>query len=661
MRITTIPLTLVAVLGCVLAFSIRQICFAETITFIGMFLLVLAWGYSIESLIATPIQNFSNLSVPFLLGLMTLNVTCYATLYGSTMLGGSRLIVGLWGILVVVGPVLTARKVLRRATTPVASFELYSWCIAIFAALFWSQNAISPWREGDDGSKFFLPWLDSFYHAAWIDNFTRALVTGFLSDVRASGLPAYFYHAASYCFPALLCWISGVPGLDGFLAILVPLGFFCCGIAAYILGGFLHSPLVGLLSVILLLLIPAADLQGLSVPWLSFHWLVTVSPQLALGSAGMVLSWVIVIGGSRSRSVTLVLAGWVLSGLVLLTKAHIFVVNAAWLFIAPVFCFPGLSLRIRIAVGCVATAIVSSIVCRLQQIGLPIYQFDGSAFDWYSSFVRTQIFSPLLREFMFSLLQIDWRLGKQAAFGCFIFFASFGIFGALSLAYCLLRLFRCPVSGLSIIASLSYICSAVWGAKSSARFGNPEEFLHRPLVWSYLVCVVASAALISGLFSKLTLTGRWRWLTAGAVACLMGVPWYCGKTIERGPGFGLHGKRFTRGFIDATTYIRKTTDTLAVLVPLDGDPLFAAAALSSRALYAFRGPNQSFRPSDEISERSARVEELVRAASLASVEQMFEETRASICLTNPGVTLISSQQSSLHAASFVDGYSVYSR
>src|SRR3989442_8359523 len=119
-------------------------------------------------------------------------------------------------------------------------------------------------------------WIDYFVHGGIISQFGDPLATR--GSVFLADHAPLLYHYASYMLPAALAGLLDQPGLALATSFWLPMGVLTMCAGAYALGAALAGAAGGLASVAVLTLIPDAASYGLRNGFLSFHFLMLVSP-----------------------------------------------------------------------------------------------------------------------------------------------------------------------------------------------------------------------------------------------------------------------------------------------------------------------------------------------------------------------------------------------
>lgn len=621
MKLIHSSLFLITLTSIVFALFTNQIFQTNLILYIAVFSGILVLGYILEDHFFSEKECFGGFSFPFLLGLLTVSSLVYLILYLSIY------IPILWNLLWIIFLSITLLafkkkvSILYRLTSTLSSYEFYGILISLITAGLWTQNSIFPWVESDLGVTF-IPWKDSFYHAVWTQNIARALTGSPFEDVRNAGSASYFYHAAPYTISSIFVSLTKLSGLEGFLKITTPLSFFCIGISGYLLGSNFKSKLAGFLTVVFLLLFPSADVAGLQTPWFGFHWLLVISPHLGFGIAGLTLGWLLLFKGINESSLKTVLIAWLVTGFTILMKVHLFIINALLIFYLPLFYYKKISAFSRTLITILLAIPIIYILLKVQELGLPVYVYNGSAFNWYPPFVTNHIKSEVIKNVIKSLINTDTLFFNQITFCVFVFLASFGIWGVIWFRYIFSKSFiKNPIFLISVFTIVSYLLSATWGSKSSPSFGNPEEFLHRAVVWSYFLIIVASVSAISGVRIERFISNNKK-LCITAVILLLSVPYYLGKNIQTGPSFGLDRTLYPKAYINALSYLKEHSLPNDTFFSFDGDPYFTASAVSQLQLFAFISTSPTFRPNQLLSKRLKDIDSITSGSSLDVVSKI---------------------------------------
>lgn len=497
-----------------------------------------------------------------------------------------------------------ALQVLRPAPEPADDARLgpgtLTVAVCLIAATFWSRDSIDPqfvFREG----VMVKPWVDSHFHACEIRMFRDARGFATLEDIRMAGQPVWVYHHASYIVAALVSAATGTSAYLAFGSFLVPAGVVLAGLAAYAMVRSLWGSEAGLAAAATLLLLPDASWHGLANPCLSYHWLQQIAPAGLYGVAVLATAWLLMFAGCRTGRLALVGLSFLTASLAAHFKAHLFVAAALLIWLYPGVWLRGVGWRWKAAWLVLGLAVFAMVADRSQQIeAVPTLRLDGSALKTYANRIVSLLHYASSRHY-FARFTPESSLAHDAYWGSvLLFYGTVGLCGvanvALAAVVLVLRVLRRPASvtleqaAFPILIIVNYLVMALGLALDQNSPGQPDELLHRPLVWAYFV----SAAWAGGMAYRLFLEGpvqhspnRRAVLAAGVLALLI-VPLRMGPNIQVGPAWGyqLTWQSYPRGLIECARYIQVNAGPGDIVQESRNDPIFVLGAACEHPAYA---------------------------------------------------------------------------
>jgi hypothetical protein len=540
-------------------------------------------------------------------------------------------------------------------------------CLA--AVTLWRSDSLDPVTELP-GTVVVNEWPDAFFHSAQIAAFASARGLGSVQDVRMAGARAEPYHFAPYVLPALLSSVTPTSCVEAFSSFFVPFGLLLTALGTYVLMSSLFGEWPAMAGSVVLTAAPDAFQQGLGNPFLGYHWLQQIGPAGPYGVALVAIAWALMIHGCRRGSRALVLASYLVTPLVCLVKAQLFVANALLVLLFPVFFFPGIRLRARMILAAAFTAAFVLAAAGSQRLSfVPTLRLDGSAVSWYgATLLRSQEDGPM-HGVVSRLLSPD-QAGLEAGLSLAIvlFGGTFGAFGlALAASVVVLR-HRVSAMALAfpVIVAANYLIQSVGLALNTRPFGTREELLHRPLVWAYVVvcswCAAAWYAAVNG--NRAPSRGRVRWLLAvgGLLALLLPLRFSRGlQTVSTWPEYRAYPALPACQYA-AARYIRAHGATTDLVQDSLNDPRFVVAGLSERQAFAqaFALDRARERRPPQLRERLRQLAILKRPSRTGDeVREFAERNGIGWYLANPGDGASWASLLPGHLAFECEGYRVF--
>lgn len=592
------PFGLVFLLSMSCGMMLFESSFPMTILFTSFFLCVFIFGSAILLFFKRDLSNTSSFFLPLILGYISVSCIGYLSLFLFNL-------VGLLIVTVIISNLALIFLIKNRSRhilfCSVKRDEIASIIFCFASSLLWSQECFSPWRSADGGA-IYLPWMDSFHHASWISSLSHSFTIGYIQDIRVAGVSGYFYHAAQYFVPGIFSFISSISTLDFYLKFLTPICFFCVGGAAFCLTSYISSQRAGLFSVLLVLGFPTTTFLGVPFDWFNFHWLLSISPSLGFGIAHLAIGIIFILEAIREKKLHYVLFAIVFSLLSILSKFQLLVPMFPVLIFLPVCMWPVKNALQRSLLFILGTIVSLSFIYSLWLKGIPAFKFQGEAYHWYLSFVISQSQSMFLQTLFSSELMHVITPQAILSFIIIIFLGSFGVLGVIAVILSLYFYSQNRIIPLiTLLSVLIYLLHAIAGNRLDPTFGNPEELLHRPVVWSYFLICICIASYISTI--KIYKMNYSKFIVGLIAICSLSVPYILGKNTQIGPKFGLSRFLVTTPVLSISKYLANNALPSETLYSLDGDPHYILSGLSGLQLFAHTSGNQSFRSNKVLVER----------------------------------------------------------
>lgn len=461
--------------------------------------------------------------------------------------------------------------------------------LALAGATLWARDTLSP-LQPQGATVLMKPWLDSFYHAVNVRLFGDAHGAATIEDFRMAGVPARFYHYASYLTPALVRNAGAFSGFEAFAALLVPLGLFTTGLGAAALVGSWWGGWAGVGAVAAVLLVPDGFHQGGGNPFLGYHWMQQVGPAGAYGVALLALAWALLLAACRQARWAGLLAAWLLGGLVIVYKAQFFVASALLLWLLPPLLFAGRSRRLRAGWLAAAAALFAGGVVVSQRVpSLPGIWLDGSSTAQLLALVQQWALPGAVSDLFAGRLgpALPWL--QNVLLGAPYLIVA--VLGFWTLAWAAVAVLLRREDGrlallLPAIFAANFLVMALGLAMNQRGIGTPEELLHRPFVWLYFV----TAAVTGGGLARLLLRPGSRLparrvLGAVVLAALMLLPLASDRRVQALERMGMSYLPIPAGFVEASLWLRANAPPGAVIQDSTLDPVFLMTGLSDLRPY----------------------------------------------------------------------------
>ncbi|HEY4357717.1 MAG TPA: hypothetical protein VGN16_18330 [Acidobacteriaceae bacterium] len=507
--------------------------------------------------------------------------------------------------------------------------------LALAASSLWTQD-LRPAENQDGASVVIHPYVDSVIFAEFVGQLHDDTTLVRLGDPDMAGVHLPIYHYASFLLPASLeAWSPGTSAFDSTVAFWIPFSFVLVGLSAFCLAAEWLGDFAGIAAVLAVLLIPSPPLYWLPLYYLSFHWLLAVSPGLAYGIAGAATALVLLAGAQRSNRLLLFAAGLGLMVATVFLKAHIALVGvplaAAWVIAVK----KGWTTRTRVLLF-LGAAVVGYGALRVLdhlKIGPNILPngTHGSFVNMIPSYLN--MIRPGFWPHVFMHHVFFTHIGYPVTLGVVAVGSEFGIwflFWMAIAAKCIVKRRCSPFDLLSMFAVPIYLfCTFI--SPPNTRGGFADEMWHRPFVWLYFLLAALAGAHIASWLEK-TMKDRSQLGAAGMavlVAILLLVPFREGKSIQHWIQIGsLTHARMDTGFIDCSDYVRTHGEQTDIVQSQVSSNYPFLSAFTEKRAYLGRVPGfwkESFNGTPAMTESQRRGDVLasMRAAQSASDLQRF--------------------------------------
>jgi hypothetical protein len=495
--------------------------------------------------------------------------------------------------------ILIAIATLLFVVTPVCkqsrgdSASLWVIGICLIATTLWCQDSIHP-ISVQGNVVVVKPWVDGFYHAVHIRIFGASHGASSIEDYRLAGVPARLYHYGVYLTPAFIKQVSGIHSYTVFAGILSPMGVFFTGLGAYACFGSLWGAWPGLAAAAALLLLPDGAQQGMRNPFMSYHWLTQISPSATYGLAILAVAWLFVIRGCTQGNRLQVIAGWLVSGLLVFYKLHYFIANAAlFLLIPPLFFYGRLGFRKR-AVWAVSASVVYVVaLVYVQKVpGVPPIRFDGSCVGEILRLVQSFAMPGALRDYLAHHMGANFPWTSNLLFGIpFILFEVLGLFVPLLVILLIRRRQRASLLYLFFpLLLIANFLAMFFGLALDFSRSTPDELSHRPVMLMYFFVVAwIGGALGLTLIESRRLSRIARPAMIGLALLLLFVPAFLGPGVQRMWAMPrMSPVQLPIGLVRAAQYIHDHGSPDDVFQDSQFDRTYTVAALSERRAFASR-------------------------------------------------------------------------
>jgi len=599
-----------------------------------------------------------DLPLRLLFGYLTINTSLFALAIVSP-LG----IVANFSLLALLVALLLVLRRPMRVREPWRTPDLAVLLLALAAATLWCRDSLAP-MQAKGATTLIKPWLDGFYHAVHVRIFAESHGAASIEDFRMAGVPARLYHYAAYLTPGLVRQISGLSGYTLFSGLMVPLGIFFVGLGAYVLVASFLGPWPALAAAAAVLLLPDGAQQGFHNTFMSYHWLLQISPGATFGLAMLAVGWLFVLRGCLDGKALQVLAGWIIAALSVSYKAQFFVANALLLLLAPPLFFRGIKLRWRLPwLGAAVTVYLLGVSIVQWLPGMPLIRLDGSSTGKLLAMINSFADPGSVRLFFDRYMGLRHSLRQNVEVGAaYLLIAALGVFAPLLLGATavLWRRFKNPLVSLPPLFVLNFLVMALGLALDNRGIATPEELPHRPFVWMYFVVVTALGALAGlALVRSQRLHRVSRPILLSLVFGLLAFPAAKAAGLQRISTMpSASDVLVPTALLQAADYLRTHGDRRDVFQDSSFDMNYLVSALSGRRAYVERTFLRLAR-NEELESRVVVVTKLMQMQDEAAVRAEAQRLGIRWFLARPGQALAWPPEIVEHPAFAKDGYRVY--
>ncbi|MEC0226700.1 hypothetical protein [Paenibacillus alba] len=624
---------LLSIMICSLGFTIwnvsavQEFYFQVPLFFTGI--CILFWLTGRLFLLKCPIsfKKFADFNLYFLIGFFVINTALLFMLYLLPFNIKTDLFILCMGVILLTLFHTNSNHIVKPSTpSEIKKSSFIALLIIMVAVTFWMQSSTQAVQPSGK-IIIFKPWLDSFFHTSVVRSITNSQGFSSIQHLLLANQPMPFYHFAMYLFPAELCSFTPTSAYQAFNSFLTPMGCVLSGLGAYVLISSFWGHRAGIAAVVGILLIPDAAESGFHNAWLSYHWLQQIAPGGFYGVALMALTWMIMVHGCREGRFSFVVTSYFLTLLCIAYKFHIFFANALVIWIFPALFFSKVSIKIRMIWSTFSIISYFLVINYTQQIKeAPFIRYDGSASESYSQYTIAQFENIWLKElFTTSITPGHSLLNSVYWYSIMALMLFIGTLGILGLLYFLLigKLRSTTVLSILLLPLLvicNYLITSLTIAYDSHQIGNPEELMHRPLVWAYfIVSIWVSGAISHWSQTYLNISKIPRYTFAVMVLLFLLVPLILGKDVQNGP---LWGKDFTNtaysaGLVGALQYTREHSIKGNIIQDSHFDPKLIVSALSEQQIFVSLYKNL------DLPIQSNRVEELINVKKMTNSENII--------------------------------------
>lgn len=450
-------------------------------------------------------------------------------------------------------------------------------------------------------------WVDAPFHITNIE--LVAAVLGGQPLEPADGVSTGFYHFLSYIPAALVSVVTGGSAMTAFAYIYVPLGFLLFAVGIWWLAARFWGREVALWATVMLMALPdVLPYLATSHEFFRLKWLLAVSPGLGYGVFGCALAWLLTLHGIGSQRPGYVAGGWLVCGVTLLVKAHLFVANALPLALYTVWRYPGPRWATRAGLMMALVAVYLLVVAQTRHLlGVPLIHYDLSNAANYAAilgrFPANDLVSPTLLRWVSEASPL---LAALALAGSLLYLH----FGALFIAA--LGLLRTDIKlkqggrwAVPLFLLSAYVINAVVLAQDSRPYrysGESIELLHRPFVWAVALFMVWTIAAIASRYPQLLRRGvRWT-----MVLILLPLMLHNYGELQFSPRWEALRLTYGDDYYRALAWVANARHD-KIVQTADLDPFFVARALTGSRPYVLRYAMRAY-PDPEVAERVRRVD-----------------------------------------------------
>ncbi len=552
--------------------------------------------------------------------------------------------------------------------------SVYLCGFCLLAATCWAWGLLHS-IQLDGAEVVFHHWMDLFIHASFIARLTAEPGLWGMGNAEIAGLPAKFYHYASYLGPATQTLLSGTTAYDAARSCWTPVGTFLTGLAAYAVVLPWAGRAGGICAAAALLTLPDPSHYWPNTGHLAYHWLQQIGCAGMYGTACAALALLLLLQWRRQRSRSALLLALGLTAAILLYKAQIFVVFVPLAGTCVALYWPGVSRRRR---GLLFAAWLT--VCAggaLLIDGLhpqePPFALNPPYFEEYTRLLATDFPEGICRRLLDAGFAGLGRSRYYAAALGICALATCGVWLGIGVLLLAATLFRRRLSAADAPPWLALAIYLVLLASLNdyALVGhNKWELIHRPLVWVYFLFATWCAARGWQLLTELrpSLAGRFYRSRMVAVLLLLALllPLRMGRSVQIGKAscrFRCVNLRVPVGLVESARFLARAGKSTDVIQDSHCDDKLILGGLAEKPSYLARpedwSRDKSAQVRQEVSKRRASVQHLLQQTNSAELRQAVKETGIRWFLLHPDDD-VRWPQAVLAAPAFVSvGYRVF--
>lgn len=511
---------------------------------------------------------------------------------------------------------LFAARLPQRRQVRAASASLLAVGLCVIATTLWCQDSIRP--TADRGELvLYKPWVDGFYHAVHLRIFGASHGAATIEDFRLAGVPARPYHYGMYMLPALIERLGGLTSYAAFAGILAPVGVLFTGFSAYGFFASFWGRWSGVGACAALFLLPDGAQQGMSNPFMSYHWLTQISPSATYGAALLAAAWLLVLRGCQRGSRLQLGLGWSMALVVGLYKLHYVIGNALLLLLVPALFFRAkLGWRGRaLAAGLAVAACAVALQLAQKVPGVPLIRFDGSSVGEILRLILSFAKPGALADF--ATRHMGSKLGWTQNLGFGIPYVLAAVLGlSLPLLLALQWLLRGKSSLLLRLFPLLLIGNFLlmfFGLALDFDSSTPDELSHRPLIIVYFF-VVAWIGAACGLLLQAA-PRRIVAQSVGIAVCglLLAVPAHFGAGVQLMWAMPrVSPVVLPKSVLRVARYIHDHGDETDLIQDSQFDRTYVLSALSERRTFVSNTLTRMPFRREMVEQRTAAIEHLMR-------------------------------------------------
>ncbi|HZV04021.1 MAG TPA: hypothetical protein VE999_02930 [Gemmataceae bacterium] len=605
-------------------------------------------------------------AVLFLLGYLALGLLQFAA---HSWLPGS---LG-WQFAAIAAVVLLGQLLLHpreeRTPAPDAGVSVYLCGFCLLAATCWARGLLRPVHL--DGTEVvFRHWMDFFIHASFITRITTGPGLWAMGNGEIAGMPAIFYHYASYFGPATQTLFSGETAYDAARGCWVPLGTFLTGLAAYAVVLPWAGRAGGICAAAALLTLPDPSYYWPNNGYLGYHWLQQVGGAGMYGTSCAALALTLLLQWRRQRSRSALVLALGLTAATLLYKAQIFVVFVPLVGACVALYWPGASRWRRglLFIFWLAACALGALLIDCLHPQEPPFALNPPYFENYSRVLAANFPEGACRRWLEAGFAGLGRSRYYAAALGICALASFGVWLGIGALLLVIALFRRQVSVADAPPWLALAIYLVLMASLNdyALVGhNKWEITHRPVVWVYFLLCTWCAASGCRLLEEPRPLGsgsRYRSFTVAALLLLLLLlPLRMGRCVQEGKSiwrFQCANVRAPNGLVESAHFLAHAGKSTDVIQDSRCDDKLIVGGLAEKRSYLARPTDwqrdKSARVRQEVGKRRERIQDLLRATSLAELRHAAEETGIRWLILHPDDD-VRWPQAILETAAFVSG------